>query len=512
MRAEPGQLLPRSWSVLDFGLHAFLVVNPLALGLWTFSFAPLVGGNLVLAVVLAGVVMVLGAIVYGALAARAPWTGGEYTWQTRFLDPRVGAVLTLTASWIVVAALASAYGNVLVVQTLDPLFVHAGWDGVASWLRGREGTFAASLVAIAVAAAFVGVGMRRARIVQRIVVLVGAAALLVFLGLLFTSSPGEFRTEFDSNAVEVYDAGPIAYGQTLYLGTNDARVSEVELGDTLRLVPLLLLFGLWIGWVTPLVGEVRARAPGAIGAALVRVAVVSTLLSLVLLIAFAVAFHWEFWNEANNLYWGTVYETTPTALLPAWPNPVVFAAWLTDSTAAQVSLIAAMGVWIVGAAATLFLSATRVLLAATQDRLLPERVGRLKGDAVPVNALALLVLPACGLAALDAYWDTFASWASAAIVALALMSAGSGIAAVRAFRRERPAVAVVSVVFTSVVVLVAAAWLSDPVFGFRSAGHVAFLLASLRGCGRHRGARIAARDCRRHAFLRRLGSSLRCDP
>lgn len=116
---EP-QSLPKAWSSLDFGLHAFLAVNPLALGLWTFSLAPLVGGNLLLAVVLAGVVMFLGAVVIGALADRFPWTGGDYAWQTRLLDARVGAVLALTSWGLVVVLLAPVYGNVLLVQVLDP--------------------------------------------------------------------------------------------------------------------------------------------------------------------------------------------------------------------------------------------------------------------------------------------------------------------------------------------------------------------------------------------------------
>ena len=117
-------------------LHAFLAVCPLALGLWAFSLAPLVGGNLFAAVPLAGAVAVLGAVVYGSLCGRWPWTGGDYAWQTRFLDRRVGAILALASWWLVVALLAPVYGNVAVVQALDPIATHAGWDSLASWFRG----------------------------------------------------------------------------------------------------------------------------------------------------------------------------------------------------------------------------------------------------------------------------------------------------------------------------------------------------------------------------------------
>jgi len=165
--AEPRPSLAKTWSPLDLGLHAFLVVNPLALGLWTFSLAPLVGGNLFIAVALAGIIVVLGAVVLGSLATRWPWTGGDYAWQTRLLDARFGAVLALTSWWLVVALLAPVYGNVALVQVIDPLLTYAEWNGLASWFRGRDGIFTSSLLAITIATAFAGLGMRRAAIAQR---------------------------------------------------------------------------------------------------------------------------------------------------------------------------------------------------------------------------------------------------------------------------------------------------------------------------------------------------------
>ena len=109
--------LPRSWRTLDFGLHAFLAISPFALGLWMFSLAPLVGGNLFLAFLLAGVVVLLGAIVVGSLVERWPVTGGDYIWQTRILGARVGAIVALTSWWLAVTLLAPIYGNVLLARS-----------------------------------------------------------------------------------------------------------------------------------------------------------------------------------------------------------------------------------------------------------------------------------------------------------------------------------------------------------------------------------------------------------
>jgi amino acid transporter len=467
MSTTPGSLR-RSWSALDFGLHAFLVVNPLVLGLWMFSLAPLVGGNLFLAVVLAGPVVVLGAIVFGTLATRWPLTGGDYAWQTRFLDPRIGAVIALASWWFAVATFAPLYGNLLGVEVLDPLLTEAGWDGLTSWFRTPDGRFAESLIAISLATAFVGLGMRRAALAQRALVVVGSIAFLAVLALFFTSTPNEFRGAFDEESAETYGTGRIASSQIVQIGTLDASVTEIQPADTLFLVALVLLFALWIGWAGPLAGEVHEHKPGSTRLALVRAAVVSTIASCVLLVAIGWGMTWDLWHEANNLYWGTVYGTTLGTPLPAWPDPIVFAGWLTESTVARIALIAGMAAWVVGFASTLFLAATRVLLAAACDHVLPRSVGRTTGDAVPTVALALLVGPACALAALDAYWDPFAGWTAAAVVALGVTTIASGIAAFKAFRRDERPLAAVSAVFVLVVALAAGVWLADPVFGMRT--------------------------------------------
>jgi len=475
--ASSGQLpsLPKRWSTLDLGLHAFLAVNPLALGLWTFSLAPLVGGNLFLAVLLAGLVTLLGAVVFGSLAMRWPWTGGDYAWQTRLLDHRVGAIVALASWWLVVALLAPVYGNVILVQVVDPLLTYADWNGLAAWFHGRDGALASSLLAITVATAFAGLGMRRAAVAQRLVVVIGSAALVVVLALLLTSGPVEFRDAFDDRSAELYGTGPLASSQILD-GSLEASVTEVEPLDTLRLVPLALLFSLWIGWACPLVGEVRIRKPDLVRVVLIRAAAASMLISLLFFIALGRASTWELWNEANNLYWGTAYGTTPATPLAAWPNPVVFATWLTDSTVLQYALLIGMSAWVLGWTATLFLPATRVLVAAAQDDVLPRSIARTRGDSVPFAALGLLVVPACAFAAVDAYWDAFAGWSSIAVVALALTTAGSGLAAVTALRNEERLLAGIAALFVLIVAFAIAVWVLDPVYGMRTFGALAFLL------------------------------------
>jgi amino acid transporter len=478
VRAGPATSLPKRWSPLDFGLYCFLAVNPLVLGLWMFSLAPLAGGNLFLAVVLAAVVVVLAAVVYGALAAAWPWTGGDYAWQTRLLDPRLGAVLALTSWWLVVVMLAPVYGNVILVQVVDPVLANTSYDGLGSWFYERDGRFACSLIAIAVATAFVGLGMRRAALALRALVVVGSATFVAVLVLLLSATPAEFTRAFDERSAEIYGTGRIVSSQIVEIGMFDAQVREVQTVETLMLVPLVLLFALWLGSAGPLAGEVRVKTVRSFKAVFLRVAALATLCSLLFFVALGRGTTWDLWNESNSLYWSTIYGTAGGTPLPAWPNPIVFASWLVDSPTLRIALVAGMAAWVVGFAATLFLGATRVLVAASADRLLPAAVARTKGDSVPLVALGLLVLPAWALSAVDAYWDEFVSWSSVTVVPLGITTIASGVAAVAAFRRSDRAVAAVAGIFTLIVVVVVGVWTLDPVYGMRSFGSLA-LLATL---------------------------------
>ncbi len=115
----------------------------------------------------------------------------------------------------------------------------------------------ASLLAISVATAFVGLGMRRAALAQRVLVAIGVVALVAVLGLLFSGGPNEFRDAFDEQATEIYGTSPLASSQIVEVGRARCQRERDRPRPTMALVPLILLFGLWIGWAGPLAGEVR---------------------------------------------------------------------------------------------------------------------------------------------------------------------------------------------------------------------------------------------------------------
>ena len=198
--------------------------------------------------------------------------------------------------------------------------------------------------------------------------------------------------------------------------------------------------------------------------------------SLLFFVAIGRGNTWDLWNEANNLYWGTVYGTTPATPLAGVAEPRGIRDLVDgqlDPAVRHHRLACPPGCWAGWRRCSC--RATRVLLAAASDGVLPPSVSRTTGDSVPLGALSLLVVPACALAALDAYWGAFAEWTSVAVVALALTTAGSGVAAVIAFRRENRLLAGVSMLFVLAVAIVVAVWVLDPVYGMRTLGSLVFL-------------------------------------
>jgi len=120
-----------------------------------------------------------------------------------------------------------------------------------------------------------------------------------------------------------------------------------------------------------------------------------------------------------------------TSVLPIWPYPVLFAAWLVHNTAFQVALILVMSLWFFGWVGTLFLSSTRVIFAAAFDRVLPDRAAEVSEKRkVPMYSLLLMLLPAVGLSAVYAYNATFQTYTYDATLVIAVTFLFSAIAVV----------------------------------------------------------------------------------
>jgi amino acid transporter len=199
------------------------------------------------------------------------------------------------------------------------------------------------------------------------------------------------------------------------------------------LVPVMMFFILWPNWGTTLYGEIRGASDfrrvltGMFGGLWITV-----LLTVVFLLLIDKTIGWAFYQNSNQLnYQAFILNPAAKPVLPVWPYPVLFAAWLVHNTAFQVILILVMSLWFFGWVGTLFLSSTRVIFAAAFDRVLPDKAAEVSEKRkVPFYSLILMLLPAVALSAVYAYNSTFVTYTYDATLVIAVTFLFSSIAVV----------------------------------------------------------------------------------
>jgi APA family basic amino acid/polyamine antiporter len=480
--------LVRGWSVRDAFIYAAFSVNLITLGLYIFSYGPFIpGGSLLFAVLLGGAYLVLQGVTYAALIAAMPRAGGDYVWISRVLGGGVGFVLAVAGWWFILWLWVPIYANILNVEVLGPLCSIIGWDSAATFWSGHDGVFVSSVITALLASGFIALGIRTYARIQKICFYGGLIGLAVMVLLLLFNSKTSFISHFNSQSQDLYGVGN-AYQKTLAAGTKGytpAGLGSFALGSTLLLIPMMAFFNLWSNWGATLYGEVRGASDFrkniyAMGGALLA----TTAAAIVLFALFSKTFGWDFYNAANNAFWA---GTIPTGV---WPYPGLLAASFLPGVL-QFILIAVLSLWFFGWVGTVFLSSTRVIFAAAFDRVLPESVAKVNRNGVPMVALALMLVPSIGLAALYAYNSKFVTYTLDATLVIAVTFLGSAIsAAVLPWRRAQiynaspiarykvagiPLITFASGLFIAFLVFCLYKWLQDSTYGINDGGSLVFM-------------------------------------
>jgi amino acid transporter len=158
---------------------------------------------------------------------------------------------------------------------------------------------------------------------------------------------------------------------------------------------------------------------------------ITVALSVIFLLVVTKTFGNDFYNNANAVYWASVYGSKVAPAVPIWPYPVMLAGWLVHNAVFQAALILLMSLWFFGWVGTLFLSSTRVIFAAAFDRVLPDRAAEVSEKRkVPFYSLVLMLLPAVGLSAVYAYSTKFVTYTLDATLVIAVTYLFSAIAVV----------------------------------------------------------------------------------
>src|SRR5512141_1062431 len=429
--------LVRAWSVFDAFIYATFSINLITLGLFIFSYCYYLGGSLASGVVIGAIFTVFEVIVYASLISAMPRAGGDYVWQSRVLNRAIGFVLSVTGWWFILWLWTPLYGQMLTYEFYTPLLAILGFKDAALWSLTPTGLLVGSLSVCVIVFIYIAVGMKWYARVQKFCFWGGLVGLaLVFLLLLFGNNQtfqanyNELAPAFGAQAGDTYSA-TLAAGEAA--GTVAGPLWPLALGTSIFLVPMLTFFNLWPNWGSTLYGEVRGASDykrnfWGMAAAII----VTTVGALVLFALIAKGIGWDFYNKANGAFWNYTFGyTTETPPLPIWPYPALFAAFMVKSRFVQFLVVLLMSLWWFGWSGTLFLSSTRVIFAASIDRMLPEWVSRIEPRTkTPLNALLLMVIPSIIVSILYAY-NVFGmrSLALDATVVIAITFLGSTIAA-----------------------------------------------------------------------------------
>jgi amino acid transporter len=426
--------LVRGWAVRDAFVYAFFSINLITLGLFIFTYAVFIpSGSLLWAVVVSGAYLLLQAITYASLIAAMPRAGGDYVWISRILGGGIGFVLAACGWWFILWHWVPIYANILNVEVFVPLGAIVGADGWVSFFNDpTPGLFISSIIVALLASLVISLGMRTYARIQKTCFYGGLVGLAFMFILLLVNSKADFVGAFNAEAQSVLGAPANAYQGTL----DTAAAGTPGVGDfgavkgLFLLIPFILFFNLWSNWGATLYGEVRGASDFrkniyAMGGALIA----TTILAVIMFLLFAKTFGWDFYNAANNGYWGTIYAYVENAPVTTFPYPGLLAAFLMDGAFWQFLLVGLLALWFFGWVGTVFLSSTRVVFATAFDRVLPEAAAKVNRNGVPYMALALMLIPAIPISYFYAYNTEFYSWTLAATFVIAVTFAGSAIAA-----------------------------------------------------------------------------------
>ena len=403
--------LVRAWSTFDSFIYATFSINLITLGLFIFSYCYYFGGSLISGVVIGAVFTVFEVIVYASLISAMPRAGGDYVWQSRILNRAIGFILAVTGWWFILWLWTPLYGQMLTYEVYTPLLAIAGFKDAALWFTTTaQGQFVGMLSVCLIVFIYIAIGMKWYARIQKFCFIGGTIGLaIVFLLLLFGNNEtfianyNELAPQFGATASDVYTATMQA---GVDAGTIAGPLFPLAIGASIVLVPMLTFFNLWPNWGSTLYGEVRGASDYRRNfAGMFWAIVVTTVGAVIFFLLIGKTIGWEFYNNSNGAFWNSTWgyvETPPP--LPIWPYPALFATFLVKSPALMFIVVLLMSLWWFGWSGTLFLSSTRVIFAASIDRMLPEWVSKIEPRTkTPIYALLLMVVPAAIISYLYAF-------------------------------------------------------------------------------------------------------------
>ena len=374
------------------------VYNILTMGLifpWTYLWAPgaLPGGKIVWGILLAMVIEIPIALVYVWLSTALPRSGGDYVFQSRVFGGGVAFTVVMSGYVIWILQWVALSGWLLSYLGFAPLFLGLGattgsaaMTNLGLWFTGSTGIIITSILNAFVAMMILISGFKNYVRFQNVMIAGTLLAFVTMLVVLFVGTPATSMPKIDSFAQAV--SGVSNFVQT----AKDASIAAgVDLNPPFSLLATILIAP--IAWTSLQWATYSAQQNGEIKNArsfkdqmfiIVGSLIFTGVLLAILAVALEKAVGTEFLYIAGAGYWSGVSEATVSGFW-LWPNIIAVA--LTASP--LVVLIIGIG-YILNSHQIVhncYIGMTRVMVAMSLDRLLPEAVSKVDEKRhTPANA------------------------------------------------------------------------------------------------------------------------------
>lgn len=370
--------------------------------LWAPGVFP--GTNPVVGLVVAALAIVPIYIAYALLAASMPRTGGDYVFQSRILHPAVGfTALFAMVMWLWYWLELSGFW--ISNMVFSPLFTTWGayWESDtllswASWFSTQEGIFATAVVMnFAIAAAFVP-GLRTYLKVQWWLFAGVIISLVTMFVVLLTTSRDEFVGRFNELMVALDPEQPDYYNYILQTATEngfDPNGGAGLWGGLLAVVAIAWFNLIWAVWAIPNLGEIKHAGSFRMVNRVMQLSLAFGL--LVLASTIALLMHvagGDFIRAAGFNWWNGTIE------YPVLPYSSILVAAMGASAILVPLVLIGFLTQALQQAWNVFIGGTRLIVAMSMDRMLPDALGRLsrRFRGSPINAILFLLIGGQALA------------------------------------------------------------------------------------------------------------------
>jgi basic amino acid/polyamine antiporter, APA family len=378
--------------------YSAFVYNILTMGLifpWTYLWAPgaLPGGKMVWGILLAMLIEIPIAFAYVWLSTSLPRSGGDYVFESRVFGGGLAFTVVMSGYVIWILQWVALSGWLLSYLGFAPLFLGLGatlgnatLSSLGVWFTQSTGIIIVSILNALLALFILTSGFKNYVKLQWVMWYVVLAAFAVMFGVLFFTPASQFVERL--NAFAVASGGSANFYQT---AVDAATAAGIDLKPPFSLIATLLVAPIawtslqWATYSAQQNGEIKdARSFKNQSIIMVGSLIVTGLLLALLAAGLERLAGTEFLYVAGAGYWALIPEATVNGFY-LWPNILAIA-----MTASPIIVLIIGFGYILNSHQIVhncYIGMTRVIVAMSLDRLLPEWFSRVdERRHTPVNA------------------------------------------------------------------------------------------------------------------------------